>query len=383
MAVTAGPLYRVILYRADTAASFGVGTSLAEFDRIKNIGWARYLNDVGECFFSIYQDDPKLASLRGFVGTAHVKVLRSTPSGSYEVVWRGLLSEHEANARDVIFYAYGYESAMYWLITDWNQTWKTVQIDTLVTTLWNSRIQGQTNSQLGFVTDGTIQAPVTTSGGSTEIVLPSYKAYYKRSLFELKELVAVATSDTTNTCYFELAYTNSVTDNVVTFNFWKNRSTDRAIPLKYGVNVKDFGDRFAPILTRNDVFGVGSGAHNLLFRFRKQTTAGTNGSVLFGLRQEPIYLTWVRDQTDLERVTRLRSAKALRFDMDLSLYMKPLSLPPVGTTAAGYNLGDRFPVVINRGITVIDKTMQLIGMQVLANRGAERVYPLLLDRSGS
>lgn len=369
--------YRVIISEADSSSDFAVGGTICELENRKNLGWARYLNDVGEAFVTINQDDPKIRGLRDYEGTAHVKYLRNG-----EVVWRGILSEHEANADDVILYSYSYESPLYWLQSDWNQTWKEAQIDTIVSAQW-LRARNQTSSQLGFVTTGTIQAPVTTSGGATAIELPSYKSYYKRVLFTLKELSAIATSDTTNTCYFEMAYTTTPTDGDVTFNFWKNRSTDRGLVMKYGVNVRDFGDRYAPILTRNDVYGVGSGAHNLLFRFRKQTTAGARGSVLFGLRQEPIYLQWVRDQTDLERVTRLRAAKAIRTDADLTLYMGQNALPPVGTAAGGYNLGDRFPVYIDRGITQVDKTMQLIGQQVTAARGAERVYPMMLDRSGS
>ena len=180
--------------------------------------------------------------------------------------------------------------------------------------MWTRVKTTLTSSQLGFVTTGTIQAPVTTSGGATAIELPSYKAYYKRALFVLKELSAVATSDTTNTCYFELAHTATETDNAVTFNFWKNRSTDRSIVLAYGTNIVNFGDRYAPILTRNDLYGVGSGAHNLLFRSHQASSAGDRGYTAFGRRMEPLYLTWVRDQTDLDRVTKLRKARAIRAD---------------------------------------------------------------------
>lgn len=212
--VTGLPRYRVILSRADTASSFGVGTTIAEFENVKNLGWAKYLNDVGECYFTLNQDDPKVSGLRSFEGTAHVKVLRESATGTWEAVWRGILSEHEANARDVILYAYGYESVLFWLQTKWNQTWTNATIGTIATALW-TYVKGLTSSQLGFVTTGTIQSPVTTTGGSTAITLPSYKAYLKKSLFMLKELVAVAASDTANTCYFELAHTATETDDAV------------------------------------------------------------------------------------------------------------------------------------------------------------------------
>lgn len=373
--------YRHLIYSPDGTSAFGVGNLLCEFENAKNTGYGRYINDVSEAFFTINQDDPKLtAAIRSAEGVAHHKILRNN-----EVVWRGLLGEHEATEADVVFYSYGYEAPLYWLQSDWNQTWSNKQIDVITTALVARFRTGITYSQLGFVTSGTIEAPVTTSGGATPISLPSYKAYYKRLLFALKELAAVAASDTTNTPYFELAYTNDPTDNAVTFNFWKNRSTDRT-NLKWefpNANIQGFVDRYAPILLRNDVFGVGSGAHNQLFRHEEATSAGALGYQTIGRRMEPVYLTWVRDQTDLNRVTKLRAAKALRADTDLILKMLPDSIPPIGATAAGYRLGDRIPVKIDQGITQIDKLMFLAGQQVISIRGSEKVYPFLSDRAGS
>lgn len=368
--------YRVIIHKA-SGSTFAVGDVLVEFENVKNIGYADYLNDVGEAFFTIMQDDPKLAGVRSYEGVAHVKILRS---GS--VVWRGLLSEHEATASDVVFYAYGYEGPLFWLQTDWNQTWKDKQIDTIVSALWTRAKTDLTYSQLGFVTTGTIQAPVTTSGGSTAIVLPLYKTYYKRILFALKELVAISTSDTTNVCFFEMDYTNSETDNAVTFNFWKNASTDTNLVFEYGVNVRNFEERYAPLMGRNDILGVGSGARNQLYRVRDQESSGTFGYTNFGRRQEPVYLSWVRDEDDLTRVIGLRAARALRSDVDVSLYMMPDALRPWRASNSKYSLGDRVRVRIDKGVTQIDKLMMMVGQQVFATRGHEVVIPIMQEKGG-
>ena len=368
--------YRVIVHKP-SGSTFAVGDVLAEFENVKNIGYAEYLNDVGEAFFTLNQDDAKLDGVRTYEGTAHVKILRNG-----ETVWRGILSEHEATADDVVFYAYGYEGPLFWLQTDWNQTWKNAQIDTIVSALWTRAKTDLTYSQLGFATTGTIQAPVTTSGGSTAIVLPLYKAYYKRILFALKELTAISTSDTTNVCFFETTYTNTATDNAVTFNFWKNRSTDRAIVLEYGVNVRNFEERYVPIMGRNDILGVGSGARNQLYRVRDTQQTGTFGYESFGRRQEPVYLSWVRDEDDLTRVIALRAARALRSDVDVSLYMVPDALRPWRATSSGYALGDRVRVRIDKGVTQIDKLMMVVGEQVFATRGHEVVIPLMQEKGG-
>ena len=372
----ANRFYRVLLYKP-SGSTFAVGDVLAEFENIKNIGFAEYLNDVGEAFFTVMQDDSKLDGVRDYEGVAHVKILRNST-----VVWRGILSEHEATANDVVFYAYGYEGPLFWLQTDWNQTWKDKEIDDIVTDLWARARTGLTYSQLGFATTGTIQAPVTTSGGATPIILPLYKTYYKRILFALKELVAISTSDTTNVCYFQMDYTNSLTDNAVTFNFWKNRLTDTNIVLEYGVNVRNFEERYVPIMGRNDILGVGSGARNQLYRVRDQESAGTFGYTAFGRRQEPVYLSWVRDEDDLTRVIALRAARALRSDVDVSLYMMPDALRPWRATASGYNLGDRVRVRIDKGVTQIDKLMMVVGEQVFATRGHEVVIPIVQEKGG-
>jgi hypothetical protein len=366
------PIYRVIVYAA--GSSFGVGSTICEFRDPWNIGWAKYLNDVPEAHFTVSQADPAFDTLsRGDIGLAHVQILRDGVT-----VWRGFLGEHEATGTDVIFYCYGYVAHLYWLITLWNQTWKNEEVGDIVSDLWTTRAKDLADSPLGWVTTGTIEDPVTTSGGVTKLELPSYKLYYKRVLHTLKELTAIATSDTTNICYFEIDHSTTATTHTGTFNFWKNRSDVSSIVLKYGHNVADFGDRYAPILTRNDLRAVGSGASNLLFRKTVNQASGAHGYTLFGRRMEPLYISWTRDERDLERVAKRRLAKALRSDTDLSLRLVPNSLNPTAV-----RLGDRFPVYIDRGITQIDKDMLMIGLQVYANSGTEYVRPIMLDRGGS
>jgi len=373
------PDYRVLVYKTLPASGsgFGVGDLLVEYDKVMNIGYARYLSDPGEAFWTVIQDDPKIGpSLRGYTGTAHVKILRNG-----EVVWRGILSEFEANRDDVVFYAYGYESLLYRLLSQWNMTWKEEQIDTIVTDLWTRAKTTLTYSKVGFVTTGTIEAPVTTSGGATAIELPSYKLYYKRILFSFQELVALGTSDTTNIVYFEIDYPQSATNNAATFNFWKNRSDLTTTVHEYGYNADGFFDRYVPILGRNDILGVGSGAQSQLYRYRQQTAATSAGYELFGREQEPIYLSWVRDQADLQRVTKLRAKRALRADVDLILRMRANEIIPFGATGASYRLGDRVRVRAELGITSIDKDMLVVGQQVWALRGHERVYPMYQERN--
>lgn len=380
----AGNRYRVLIYDADETDGFSVSTLICEFQNPKNIGYARYLSDVGEAFFTIMQDDPKLSLIsRAGIGKYHIKILRNNL-----VVWRGILSEYEGKRDDVVFYAYGYEGCLFWLDTTWGQSWADALIgDDIVTDLWIRAKTGLTGSQLGFVTTGTINNPVTTSGGSTSITLPKYRAYFKRILYALKEMVNVSTGNTTNTVFFEIAYPTDPTDNSATFNFYKNRSDDTDYRWIFPVHIEDFDDQFAPLMTRNQISAVASGPRNQVFRSVQIRYTGDRGVNDFGRRAEPIYLQWVRDQTSLDNVAKARLHRALRDDTNLVLKMRPDKIMPVdgsGTSVvAGYKLGDTVRVKIDRGITNIEKRMFLQGMQVISIRGVERCYPMLSDRNPS
>lgn len=369
--------YRVLLYQAN-GTGMAPGSLIHEFETPKNLGYAYYINDIGEAFFTLGQHETKV-NLRQYEGTAHVVIVRNGV-----VVWRGILAEHDANASDAVFYAYGYEHVLYHLFSLWNQRWANVEVagatGTPVNDLWTL---GTTTlaSQLSFAGVGTIEAPVTTSDGAIKIVLSEYKLYYKRILHAMKELVALATSDTTNICYLEIDYPTSPATLTATFNFWKDKSTDRNLILQYPGNVQDFSDRYVPINSRNELLGVGTGARGQLFLNTQNEATGAFGYSTFGRRQESLYLSWVRDSGELERVTRLRLGKALREDVQLSVKLFPDSgVLPARATGSGYAIGDRVRVKLNKGTTNLDKSMLVVGEQVLFIAGREHVQPILEDR---
>jgi hypothetical protein len=350
-----------MVYEADPAADFGFGNLIHEFHTAKNLGYAHYLNDIGEAFWTINQDEHRVIDgMRAAFGTAHVVISRNE-----EAVWRGVLAE----------------------LAQWNLTFENTEIAGAtgrpIDRLW-ARAVALTDSQLGFASTGTIEAPVTTTDGSTAIVLESYKLYYKRILHAFKELVSIAVSDTTNVCYFELDYGTSPTSETLTFNFWKDNGVDTDIELQYPGLITNFNDRYVPILTRNQILAVGSGARDQLYRNSQWTTAGDYGSATFGRRMEPIYFTWVRDEAELGRVTKRRKAKAIREDINLFVRLQPTAgLLPWRATGSGYELGDRMRVSIDRGITQIDKMMFVEGQQVTYVNGLEYVQPIFADRPGS
>lgn len=362
--------YRVQIYGFADTTTYGVGSLLAEFENAKNVGWGEYLNDVPEAFFTVNQDDPKVQLIRPYKGRAHVRIYRNA-----DLVFGGWLGEFDANDDDVVVYAYGYLAATYWMVSDWNTQHKDVQIDTIVSALWTRIKTTLTNSLLGWVTTGTIEAPVTTSGGSTAIVLPYYAMYYKRALFAFRELAAIGMSDTTNTVVFEITPSG-------TFNFWKNRGQDRPeVLFELGDGkVAGFRELSFPVFHRNDLPVVGSAPNDLLLR-----TEATNSSDIttYGRRMEPIYFSWIRDETELERASALRLARALRDDTEIQLRFFPDAVAPLHANGGAWRLGDRVKVKVQRGITNIDEYRMVTGCQVVWTRGAEHVRIMTQQRPGS
>ena len=357
--------------------NFGVGTAIAEPSRIKNLGWGKYLNDVNELFVTLDQDDTQLAALRDYEGKHHIQVLRQQDSGPWESVWRGWgAMEVDANYRDAVLTGYGYSSGLWWLHTDWDQAWTSQEVGTIISDLWTRAKTTHTQSNLGFVTTGTIQAPVTTSGGGTPIVLPSYRTYNKRILLAMQELVALSASDTNNGVVFE------ITDgDTPTFNLWKNLGTDRTDQLwQLGGAVVDFRQIKLPVLHRNEILAVGSPASSAIYRY---TTADAGDINDYGRRQESLFLSWVRDETELQRVTNRRRAMAVREDIYLELRFRKGRVIPPGATGASFALADRVRVNINRGITNVDEYRLVSGVQVLYVSGAEHVRALTQQRPGA
>jgi hypothetical protein len=373
--------YRVQVWNTDT--DFSPSTLIAEFENPKNLGYAAYLNDIGEAFFTISQYDPKV-NIRSVEGKAHVFIIRDDGTNQ-DVVWRGILAEHDANARDVVFYAYGYEHLLHSLYTKWNHKWRNEKIagdgGRPINELW-IRAKQFNKSPVQWITSGTFQAPVTVSNGSVQLVLNRYRANWKRIITVMKELVAVATSDTDNIVYLEIDYPVDPTDQSATFNFWKDRSSDATdIRLEWGGVVMDFNDRFTPVDKKNQTLGVGTGPRNQLYYFTHKITDGTFGRNTFGLRQQNMYLSWVRDRKELKRIVRRRTRLGLREDVNMWVRCFPDTIPPYRATNSSHYLGDRIYTDIQHGVTNVNKWLHFMGEQVVFVNGREYVQPMLEDRS--
>lgn len=366
-----GDQYHVQVY-ALNPGNFAPGALVAEVSTALNIGWGDYLNEVPEAFFTLSQDDPLAATLAAYRGKAHVRIWRGD-----KIVFAGWFGmEYDSGPADVVFYCYGYLAGLFWYVSSWNQEWTNRQLNSIVGDLW-SRASGWDDSMLGWISVGQIQLPVTTSGGSTPITLPTYEKFYGRVLFALQELAALGMSDTTNQVVFEITH-----DHAPLFNFWANKGSDIDLKLEWGGKyIQSFRDYGIPADHRNELDGVGSDSRNVLYR---RADINTADSTAVGRRVEPILYSWVRDATELERVNKRRLAMAVKDDADVSLDLFANVLVPIGGRGALYGKGDRPRVKIARGATNIDRRMLIRGTQVEAYQdGVERVRLLLQEIPGT
>ena len=368
----ATPIYSVKAYEFLDTTNYGVGNLVADFELQKNMGYAEYVNDVGEAFFTLSQKDSKIALLDDLVDQGgHMQIYRDT-----DLMWAGWFGETDEANNDAIFYGYSYAAGLFERLTAWEQEFTAAQIDTIFDTLWDVArgvSPSTSGNRMGWMTQGTLEAPVTTSGGGTAIVMNRYTTYYKRILFAFQELAAAAISDTTNRVVWEITPAGAL-------NLWKNRGADlTTMAWHYGdPKLLSYRRQRTPADHRNVIYAVGTSPKDLTLTSTQSdaTDISNNG----GRREESIYLQWVRDQDELDRIAKLRLARAKRFDSSIALTFAPGALTPFRATGQSYKLTDGVPVVFDNGVTQMAETKLIVGQQVMQYRGQEIVRPLLSDR---
>lgn len=207
--------------------------------------------------------------------------------------------------------------------------------------------------------------------------LPFYQVFHKRALFAMQELAALAASDTTNQTIFEITHERSPL-----FNFFRNRGSEATdLRLEWGGKyIQDFHYLHSPVFLRNALYSVGADPWSSVLR-RTDTDATSMNAI--GRREEPIYLAWVRDNAELERVAKKRMSRALGAGTVLSLSLFPNTLSPPGADGERFRVGDRIPVKIDHGIVDIDESQVVVGVQVaVLQDGVERVRLLMQERQG-
>lgn len=361
--------YHIVVNEFLDTTDFGIGETSAYIANPTTLAWTEYLNDVGECFFSLAQGDPMIEHLRTDLDTMkHLRIYRNG-----ELVWGGWLGEADETPDDVIIYGYNYASGLYMLHSDWGTEYVDAEVGTIIEALWDRANVDLSKSRMGWMSQGTIQAPVTTSDGAVALELPLYKLYYKRILTAMQELVAYSISDTTNHVIFEITPAG-------VFNLWKDRVTTTSnVRYTYGEgSVRYYRRLRVPIDRRTVLLGVGSSPISLTLRDTEEATAKMNQ---YGRLEEAIYFSWVKDATQLDRIVKQRLKRVHRVDSDLLVTFDRNAIVPYRATGAEYALGDDITIDLPAGLSNSGAEVKMVtGQQTLYHRGAENVRLLLADR---
>lgn len=365
--------YSVVIRNFTDAANgdFSPGNTIAFIDNPHHLAWTEYINEVGEAFFSLSQDDAKAALLndqQSLVNSRpHMQIYRNGV-----LVWGGWLGEIDETSTDVVFYGYSYLSGLHDLITDWNVSYSNQTIAAIIADLWGDA-KAKSDSRVAWMTTGTIESPVTTSDGTTPITMPLYKANYKRILTAMKELTAYSISDTTNHVVFEIT-----PDGI--FNLWKDRKqTISNVKSSFGHgNVRSFRRIRRPVHRRTRLISVGSSPTDVTLQ---DSVIDSSLENTMGRSEEPIYLSFVRDADELDRVTKIRGKRASRVDSELFIsFYKDRVVPYRAVTNPDYRVGDLVRIELDHGTSNLSETKVVVGQQVVYYRKAENVRILLGDR---
>ena len=377
--IAGSPTYRIVMRACASYSSFdgNIGAVVEIFENATNIGYTEIVGNVPVMFFTLSQDDAKAAifgsetvfNSSNYPVPYHFQVWRND-----ELVWGGWgPMELDENGNDIIIYSYGYAAALYWTLAGWKEEYTNQTVAAIVSAAFSAG-QAKTSSMLAWLTAGQIEAPVTTSGGHTAITLPFYQANYKRLLFLIQELVAYSASDTTNRVWFEITPDG-------TFNLWRNKGANSKTPLLMypGSSIGAVGRYRMPVDVRTGLYGVGTSPTDVdLQSIQSNTTMRDK----IGLREDSIYMQWVRDQDELDRVTKRRMYLANRVDTQLSISLVPGNIAPIRATN-GLRLMHDYPVYLNGKGSLqyrsADLNRMVVGNQVLFVGGREYVRPVLQD----
>jgi hypothetical protein len=362
--------YQVVIKDfADPAGSdYAPGDIVAIVENATNIGWSEYINEVGEAFFSMSQEDPKILLMSEAVNHGkHCLIYRNG-----ELIWGGWLGEADENLHDVVFTAYSYVSGFYHYVMPWDKEWTAIDADQIIEDAVDEAI-GKTHSKVNWFTKGTIQTLWVEAGGPTTLALPLYRAPYKRVLTVLREIATYAISDTDNRVKFNVTPAG-------VFNLWRDdKNTLDDIRWQIGDGkVRNFQRIRLPVDRRNEILAVGTSPKDTTMR---KTITKTTFRDNEGLKQEPIYFSWVKNSTQLERVAKIRASRAVRVDTDLYLSFFKDTVVPYRATGQDYGIGDLVTINLSHGLSTITGDQKIVvGQQVISSQGGEFVRVLLADK---
>lgn len=366
--------YHAIIYEQD--ANGGPGTPKMELDAdMLNVTWQASLNFPGQAAFTLPRFSPKLANL--VYMQDHIKLFRETKSGT-KVVFAGKVIKPSKGPRDSIIYCWDYISFLQRSRTGFKILYPNKKIGTEIVQPEWALAKAAGTSVFAFVADGTFQDPVGLDGTTPITVNSQFGVIDFDRLFTFHALAEMAMANTANTVVFEITR-----DTPHTFNFWKNRSTQRDTwALTYPGNLIDYSldtghdeivnDIATPILdatTGQQVEYTLSDAGSIAAYRRLQSAITIK--TLYGI-------TSGTTETDQQKAALARIiTQAITVPKLLTAFPRQNEVHPFD----GWDLGDSFRVSLQNPDRVgdeLDTYLKCVGMSVAYTPAAGELMQLYL-----
>lgn len=366
--------YHAIIFTQD--ANGGPGAAKMELDAdMLNVTWQCNLNYPGQAAFTLSRFNPKLAQL--LYMQDHIKIYRETAAGT-KIVFAGKIIKPSKGPRDSIVYCWDYMSFLQRSRTGYKTLYPSKKIGTEIVAPEWALAKSVSGSPFAFVTDGTIQDPVGLDGTTPITVNSAFGVIDFDRLFTFHALAEMAMANTSNTVVFEITR-----EEPHTFNFWKNRSTQRETwHLTYPGNLIDYSldtghdeivnDMATPILdpvTNQQVEYVlfDQGSIDVYRRLQSAITIKT----LYGV-------TTGTTETDQQKAALARIiTQAISVPKLLTAFPRQGEIDPF----VGWDLGDSFRVTLQNPDRVgdeLDTYLKAVGMSVAYTPAAGELVQLYM-----
>ena len=346
-------------------ANRGPGTQVAEITDALDVGVSQYANAVGDCFFTIPYNHPAASQIVPL--QLHYAIDRlNQRSGNYDTVGVGIIDDFKADGNEVTPSGRDYLSLLDTSITSSTTSYTNALVGTIINNEWTAaRIQSgvQSNSRLGFVTTGSIDA---TSQTATVI------SAYESRLHFMRSTINILTASNSTRTIMQISRSSPFT-----FTFNQNQGSDKTnVRLEYGSLVSDF--RYQPGYSdlATVVYGIGQKRDGATVLYSNQSYASSG---LYGIIQSPRLYIDVTDQTALDKMVLHDARKSARIGKGIAVQIEPGTAGGLGPWD-GYDIGDALHVIINRGIVSVDGLYTCWGMEWVADRGGESLFLDLLPK---
>ena len=345
--------FRIELYGMG-GASRGRGDLRGIIEDASDVGCSTYANDIGEMFFTIPMNHPLIDDIDPL--ETHYAVRRlDTSANTYGLVHIGIVEDFDATADEVVFYGHDYLGFLAKSILSSATSFTSTLIGTIVNNTWTAR-KNSTNSPLGFVTTGTIDA--TSRTVTVTAPFDEQLSFYSG----LCDILAGA-GTTRPMVGMTLAYPPS-------FYFDDDRGQERATTrLVLGGQILDF--RFSPgfsdLRTQNNGIGVKREGATVLYSAQTIGSPATYGD----LEMVSLY-TDIINQAELNSQTLADAKKAYHRTQRLYISLAQGHTVPLD----GWDIGDHIRISIERGIVnVVDTWYTIWGWEWIGRKdGSESLF---------